>query len=97
MDILSAIKREERKLEKQLATIQAKLKGIKTAARPAKRARSKVSSRKKKPVRSQSQTAGALAVEVAKVDIIGGIEQDSVEETEAAVIDPQDEHYPPGH
>jgi hypothetical protein len=32
MDILSAIKLEERKLEKQIATIQHKLKGIKTAA-----------------------------------------------------------------
>jgi hypothetical protein len=32
MDILSAIKREERNLEKQLATIQHKLKGIKAAA-----------------------------------------------------------------
>ena len=32
MDILSAIKREERKLEKQLALIQHKLKGIKAAA-----------------------------------------------------------------
>jgi hypothetical protein len=32
MDILSAIKREERKLEKQVATIQHKLKGIKEAA-----------------------------------------------------------------
>ena len=32
MDILSAIKREERKLEKQLASIQRKLKGIKAAA-----------------------------------------------------------------
>jgi hypothetical protein len=32
MDILSAIKREERKLEKQLASIQRKLKGIKGAA-----------------------------------------------------------------
>ena len=32
MDILSAIKREERKLEKQLASIQGKLKGIKAAA-----------------------------------------------------------------
>ena len=31
MDILSAIKREERKLEKQLASIQDKLKGIKAA------------------------------------------------------------------
>ena len=32
MDILSAIKREERKLEKQVASIQHKLKGIKAAA-----------------------------------------------------------------
>ena len=32
MDILSAIKREERKLEKQLVLIQHKLKGIKVAA-----------------------------------------------------------------
>jgi hypothetical protein len=32
MDILSAIKREERKLEKQFASIQHKLKGIKAAA-----------------------------------------------------------------
>jgi hypothetical protein len=32
MDILSAIKREERKLEKQLSSIQGKLKGIKAAA-----------------------------------------------------------------
>jgi hypothetical protein len=32
MDILSAIRREERKLEKQMAAIQHKLKGIKAAA-----------------------------------------------------------------
>ena len=32
MDILSAIKSEERKLEKQVAAIQHKLKGIKAAA-----------------------------------------------------------------
>ena len=32
MDILSAIKREERKLEKQIASIQHKLSGIKAAA-----------------------------------------------------------------
>ena len=32
MDILSAIKREERKLEKQLVSIQHKLKDIKAAA-----------------------------------------------------------------
>ena len=32
MDILSAIKREERKLEKQVAVIQHKLRGVKAAA-----------------------------------------------------------------
>jgi hypothetical protein len=32
MNILSAIKREQRKLEKQLAAIQHRLRGIKTAA-----------------------------------------------------------------
>ena len=32
MDILAAIKREERKLEKQVASIQHKLKGIRAAA-----------------------------------------------------------------
>ena len=32
MDILSAIKREERKLEKQVASLQHKLTGIKAAA-----------------------------------------------------------------
>jgi hypothetical protein len=32
MDILSAIKREERKLEKQIASIRHRLKGIKAAA-----------------------------------------------------------------
>ena len=32
MDILSAIKREERKLEKQVALIQHKLKGMRAAA-----------------------------------------------------------------
>jgi hypothetical protein len=32
MDILSAIKREERKLENQVASIQHKLKGIRAAA-----------------------------------------------------------------
>ena len=33
MDILAAIKREERKLEEQAASIQHKLKGIKAAAK----------------------------------------------------------------
>jgi hypothetical protein len=46
-------------------------------------------------VRSQSHTAGVLAVEVTEVEVIEEIEQDSVEETEATLIDPEDELYPP--
>ncbi len=69
----------------------------KKLARPAKRARSKVSSRKKKPVRNQRRTAGALALEVTEVELIGEIEQGSVDEIETAVIDPEDELYPPEH
>jgi len=65
----------------------------KKLAHPAKRTRSRPS-RKQKPERSQSQTAGALAVEVAAVKVIGDIEQDSVDETEAGVKDPLDEHFP---
>jgi hypothetical protein len=45
----------------------------------------------KKPVRSQGQTAGVLAVEVAEVEVIGIIEQDSVDETETAVRDMRSE------
>jgi hypothetical protein len=69
----------------------------KKLARPAKRTRSKASSRRKKPVRSRSQTAGVLAVEVTEVEVIGEIEQDSADETEAAVRDPLDEHFPPDY
>jgi hypothetical protein len=63
--------------------------------RLAKRTRAKASSRTKKTVRNQRQTAAVLAVEVADVEVIGDIEQDSVNETEATVIDAQDEHFPP--
>ncbi len=69
----------------------------KKPVRPAKRTRRKASPRKKKPVRKQSQTAGVLAVEVAEVEVIGVIEQDSVDETEVAVRDPLDEHFPPDY
>jgi hypothetical protein len=48
-------------------------------------------------VRGQSQTAGVITVEVAEVVVITGIEQVSVDETEAAVTDPLDEHYPPDY
>jgi hypothetical protein len=67
----------------------------KKVVRPAKQTRGKASSRKKKPVRSQRQIAGVLEVEVTEVVVIGDTEQDSVEETEATVIDPLDEHFPP--
>ena len=69
----------------------------KKPTRPAKRTRIKSSSRKKKPVRNESQTAGVLAVEVTEVEAIEEIEQDSGKETEATVIDPEDELYPPAH
>jgi hypothetical protein len=59
-----------------------------------KRTRRKSSSRKREPVRSQSRTALAVAVEVAEVVVMGEFEQDSVDETEAAVIDALDEHFP---
>jgi vacuolar-type H+-ATPase subunit H len=45
MDILSAIKREERKLEKQVASLQHKLNGIKTAAEAMGRSASKGASK----------------------------------------------------
>jgi hypothetical protein len=69
----------------------------KKVARPAKRTRGKASSRKKKTAKSQSQTARVLAVEVTEVEVTGDIEQDSVDETEATVIDPLDEHFPPDY
>jgi hypothetical protein len=48
-------------------------------------------------VRSRGRTARVLAVEVAEVEIIADIEQDSGNEMEAAVIDPLDEHFPPDY
>ena len=41
MDILAAIKREERKLERQVASFQDKLKGIKAAAEALQRSANK--------------------------------------------------------
>ena len=48
-----------------------------------------------KPVRNQNQIAGVRTVEVAEIEVIGNIEEDSVDETEAAVTDPLDEQFPP--
>jgi hypothetical protein len=59
----------------------------KKIARPAKRTRSKASSPKKKPVRSQSQTTDVPSAQMAEAEVIGNIQQDSVDEAEAAVRD----------
>ena len=64
MDILSAIKREERKLEKQLASIQHKLKGIKAAAEAMGRSADKKV--KKGTKRVLSSAARAKMAEAAK-------------------------------
>ena len=64
MDILSAIKREERKLEKQLASIQQKLKGITAAAEAMGRSADKKV--KKGTKRVLSAAARAKMVKAAK-------------------------------
>ena len=69
----------------------------KKPVRPAKRTGRKASFRKKKPVRTQRQTADVLEVEVPGVEVIGDIERDSVDETEATLRDPLDEHFPPDY
>jgi hypothetical protein len=68
----------------------------KKSTRPTKRTRGKTSARKKKSVRSQSRTAGVLAVEVSEVEVIGGVEDVSgVGETEATTEDALEEDFPP--
>ena len=68
----------------------------KKLTRPIKRARRKTSARKKKRVRSQSRTAGMVAVEVSAVEVIRRVEDVSgVGETEAITEDDLDEHFPP--
>ena len=69
----------------------------KKPVRPAKRTRSKSSSRKKIVLRKQSQTASVVEGEVVKVVVMGDVEQDSLDETEAALRDPLDEHFPPDY
>jgi hypothetical protein len=76
---------------------KAKNKTRKKIARPAKRTRGKAPARKKKPVKRQSRTTGALAVEITEIDVITGIGDDSIDETESVVIDPLDEHFPPDY
>jgi hypothetical protein len=70
-------------------------KAQKKLTRPIKRARRKTSGRKKKPVRSQSRTAGMVAVEVSEVEVIRNIEDISnVGENDAIREDNLDEHFP---
>ena len=57
MDILSAIKREERKLEKEVARIQHKLKGIKAAAEALGRSANKKVAKTTKRVMSAAARA----------------------------------------
>ena len=55
-----------------------------------------MSARKRKPVRSQSRTAGVIAVEASEVEVIRGVEDVSdVGETEAITEDDLEEHFPP--
>jgi hypothetical protein len=74
-----------------------KTKSKKKLARLPKRIRSKASSRKKKPVRSEGRTARVLAVEVTEVEVIANIEHDFVDDAEGAMRDPLDEHFPPDY
>lgn len=57
MDILSAIKREERKLEKQVASMQHKLRGIKAAAEALSRSVDKKATKSAKRVLSAAARA----------------------------------------
>jgi len=57
MDILSAIKREERKLEQQIASIQHKLRGIKAAAKAMGRSADKKVTKSTKRVLSAAARA----------------------------------------
>lgn len=65
----------------------------KVAVRP-KRTPNKASSRKKKPVKRQVRTASAPPAEIEVIAIIG---EDFVDDAEATVRDPLDEHYPPDY
>jgi hypothetical protein len=93
MTIGGMMRKKKMKITPKIKTkTKSKTKSKKKLARPPKRTRGKASSRKKKPTRSQGRTAGALAVEVIAV-----IEEDFVEEGDATVRDPLDEHFPPDY
>ncbi|MBZ5642598.1 MAG: hypothetical protein LAO19_07555 [Acidobacteriia bacterium] len=72
-------------------------KASKKTARPAKKMRGKAPARKKKAMKKQSRTGGGVMVEFAEIDVITGIGDDSIYETESAVAEPLDEHFPPDY
>ena len=72
-------------------------KAKKKIARPARKARVKAPARKKKPVKKPSRASGGVTVEFAEIDVITGVEDDSIDDTESSVADPLDEHFPPDY
>ncbi len=72
-------------------------KAKKKTARPAKKARVKAPARKKKPAKKPSRASGGVTVEFAEIDVITGIEDESIDDTESSVADPLDEHFPPDY
>jgi hypothetical protein len=73
------------------------LKAKKKIARPAKKSRVKAPARKKKPVKKQTRNTVALAVEITEIEVITGIEDGAMDETDSGVADPLDEHFPPDY
>ena len=69
----------------------------KKTPRPAKKTRGKAPVRKKKPVRKQSRASGGVTVAFAEIDVITGVEDDSIDDTESSLADPLDEHFPPDY
>lgn len=72
-------------------------KAKKNPVRVAKRSRAKAPARKKSAAKAHRRKAGTLAVEVTEVDIITGIEENSIDERESSILDPMDEHFPPDY
>jgi hypothetical protein len=73
-------------------------KAKKKTTRTVKRTRGKTSAKKKKgPVKKQGRAAEAFSIELAEVDVIVGMEDDSADDSESPVMDPLDEHFPPDY
>jgi hypothetical protein len=70
-------------------------------ARPAKKMRSKAPARKKKPVKKlvkkRARMSGGTTIEFTEIEVISGIGEDAMDETELAVAEPLDEHFPPDY